>query len=48
MENEADLTDSHDFRSQLAESQIPIRELIAKFNTHDKINEDELISELPI
>jgi hypothetical protein len=48
MESEADLTDSHDFRSQPAESQIPIRELMARFVAQDKSNEDELIAELPI
>ena len=48
MESEADLTDRHDFRNQPAESQIPIRELITKFDAEDKMNENEPIAELPI
>ena len=48
MESEADLTDRHDLRNQPVESQIPIRELFARFNTKDKINDIELIAELPI
>ena len=48
MESDPNLTDSYDFRSQPAESQIPIRELMVRFNVQDKLNEDELIAELPI
>jgi hypothetical protein len=48
MESEADLTDRHDFRNQPAESQIPIRGLITKFDAEDKMNENEPIAELPI
>ena len=48
MDNSAELTESQDFPNMPAQSQIPIKELTLSMNAQRKVDEVELIEELPL